>query len=131
MSKAPSDEKQLVRDPVGTAPNTATSRRLLKYMCDACEGALPGGGSFVSVIDAIQGDGSTRSGRRCNSPSTQASRQLTSDDDVQAAPSAGEITLMPTQRGVSLRGGGTEALMTEAEEAAKGWPDEKQGVAPA
>jgi hypothetical protein len=57
MSKAPSDEKQLVRDPVGTAPNTATSRRLRKYMCDACEGALPEGGSFVSVIDAIQGDG--------------------------------------------------------------------------
>src|SRR5207245_6594287 len=27
------------------------------YMCDACEGQLPGGGSFVSVIDAIQGDG--------------------------------------------------------------------------
>src|SRR5437879_13787048 len=26
-------------------------------MCDACEGALPGGQSFVSVIDAIQGDG--------------------------------------------------------------------------
>ena len=23
------------------------------YMCDACEGALPGGQSFVSVIDAI------------------------------------------------------------------------------
>ena len=27
------------------------------YMCDTCEGQLPGGGSFVSVIDAIQGDG--------------------------------------------------------------------------
>jgi len=26
-------------------------------MCDACEEALPGGGLFVSVIDAIQGDG--------------------------------------------------------------------------
>jgi hypothetical protein len=27
------------------------------YMCDACENALPGGASVVSVIDAIQGDG--------------------------------------------------------------------------
>src|SRR5690349_20492262 len=27
------------------------------YMCDACEGQLPGGGGFVSVLDAIQGDG--------------------------------------------------------------------------
>ena len=25
------------------------------YMCDTCEGQLPGGGSFVSVIEAIQG----------------------------------------------------------------------------
>jgi hypothetical protein len=116
MSKAPSDEKQLVRDPVETAPNTATSRRLRKYMCDACEGALPEGGPFVSVIDAIQGDGFHPLWQEVQLTFNAgvAPRQLTSDDDVQAAVSAGEITLMPTRRGVSLRGGGTEALMTEA-----------------
>ena len=68
------------------------------YMCDACEGALPGGGSFVSVIDAIQGDGFNPLWQEVqvtfNAGVTP--RQLTSDDDVQAAASAGEITLMPT-----------------------------------
>src|SRR6058998_1470315 len=68
------------------------------YMCDACEGTLPGGASFVSVIDAIQGDGFNPLWQEVQITFNAgfAPRQLTSDDDVQAAASAGEITLMPT-----------------------------------
>src|SRR5207249_6804950 len=40
------------------------------YMCDACEGALPGGQSFVSVLDAIQGDGFNPLWLECRSSST-------------------------------------------------------------
>jgi hypothetical protein len=68
------------------------------YMCDACEGALPGGGSFVSVIDAIQGDGFNPLWQEVQVSFNAgfAPRQLTSDDDVEAAADAGEITLTPT-----------------------------------
>ncbi len=68
------------------------------YMCDACENALPGGASFVSVIDAIQGDGFNPLWQEVQITfnSGFSPRQLTSDDEVQTAADAGEITLAPT-----------------------------------
>jgi hypothetical protein len=67
------------------------------YMCDACEGQLPGGGSFVSVLDAIQGDGFNPLWQEVQITFNSGTpRQLTSDNDIAAAADAGEITLMPT-----------------------------------
>ena len=67
------------------------------YMCDACEGALPGGQSFVSVIDAIQGDGFNPLWLEVQIEfDTIAPQQFTSDNDILAAASAGQITLNPT-----------------------------------
>ena len=67
------------------------------YMCDACEGALPGGQSFVSVIDAIQGDGFNPLWLEVQITfDTIAPQQFTSDNDILAAAAAGEITLTPT-----------------------------------
>ena len=67
------------------------------YMCDACEGQLPGGASFVSVIDAIQGDGFNPLWQEVQIVfNTIAPQQLTSDNDILAAANAGQITLMPT-----------------------------------
>ena len=67
------------------------------YMCDACEGQLPGGASFMSVLDAIQGDGFNPLWQEVQIAfDTIAPQQLTSDTDILAAASAGQITLMPT-----------------------------------
>lgn len=68
------------------------------YMCDMCENALPGGASFVSVIDAIQGDGFNPLWQEVQISFNAgfAPRQLVSDDDVAMAADAGEITLTPT-----------------------------------
>jgi hypothetical protein len=68
------------------------------YMCDACMGQLPGGGSFVSVLDAIQGDGFNPLWQEVQITFSMgvAPSQLTSDTDVLAAAGSGEITLMPT-----------------------------------
>jgi len=59
---------------------------------------LPGGQPFISVIDAIQGDGFNPLWRefqvRFNSGHTP--RQLTSDTEVAAAAQSGEITLEAT-----------------------------------
>ena len=67
------------------------------YMCDACEGRLPGGASFVSVIDAIQGDGFNPLWQEVQIAFvTIAPQQFTSDNDILAAANAGQIMLMPT-----------------------------------
>ena len=67
------------------------------YMCDTCEGQLPGGASFVSVIDAIQGDGFNPLWQEVQITFlTIAPEQLTSDTDIIAAADAGEIMLTPT-----------------------------------
>ena len=67
------------------------------YMCDACEGTLPGGASFVSVIDAIQGDGFNPLWQEVQIGfNTIAPQQFTSDNDIIAAANAGQITLTPT-----------------------------------
>src|ERR671931_1382215 len=67
------------------------------YMCDACEGALPGGESFVSVIDAIQGDGFNPLWLEVQiSFDTIAPQQFTSDEDILDAADAGQITLTGT-----------------------------------
>jgi hypothetical protein len=67
------------------------------YMCDACEGALPGGQSFVSVIDAIQGDGFNPLWLEVQITfDTIAPQQFTSDEDILEGADAGEITLAPT-----------------------------------
>jgi|SRR5437762_896752 len=67
------------------------------YMCDSCEGLISGG-DFVSVLDAIQGDGFNPLWQEVqitfNSGFTP--RQLTSDTAIEAAADAGEITLTPT-----------------------------------
>src|SRR2546427_12286089 len=67
------------------------------YMCDACEGQLPEGASFVSVIDAIQGDGFNPLWQEVQIVfNTSAPQQFTSDNDIIAAANAGQITLTPT-----------------------------------
>ncbi len=67
------------------------------YMCDACEGALAGGQSFVSVIDAIQGDGFNPLWLEVQITfDTIAPQQFTSDEDILDAADAGVITLTPT-----------------------------------
>jgi hypothetical protein len=65
------------------------------YMCDMCES---NGFMFVSVLDAIQGDGFNPLWNEVqiifndeNPP-----HQFTSDNDVLAAAATGEITLTPT-----------------------------------
>ena len=67
------------------------------YMCDTCEGQIAGG-DFVSVLDAIQGDGFNPLWQEVqitfNAGFTP--RQLTSDTAIDAAVDAGEITLTPT-----------------------------------
>src|SRR5438128_11944248 len=40
-----------------TANHTHNGSINVIYQCDACAGQLRGGGEFVSVLDAIQGDG--------------------------------------------------------------------------
>jgi hypothetical protein len=59
---------------------------------------LPGGQPFISVIDAIQGDGFNPLWREFQIAFTSGHtpRQLKSDDEVTAAVQSGEITLQPT-----------------------------------
>ena len=66
------------------------------YMCDACEGALPGGQSFVSVLDAIQRDGFNPLWLEVQIVFNTAPQQFTADDEILEAADAGQITLMPT-----------------------------------
>ena len=66
------------------------------YMCDACEGALPGGQSFVSVLDAIQGYGFNPLWLEVQIVFNTAPQQFTADDEILEAADAGQITLMPT-----------------------------------
>jgi hypothetical protein len=65
------------------------------YMSD---GGLPGGEMFVSVLDAIQGDGFNPLWQEVQVVFNEGftPRQLTSDTEVEAAAAAGEITLVPT-----------------------------------
>src|SRR5213593_1432926 len=62
------------------------------YMSDA---GLPGGAPFVSVIDAIQGDGFNPLWQEVQISFTagHTPRQLTSDTEVLAAQTSGEIAL--------------------------------------
>jgi len=65
------------------------------YMSDP---GLPGGQPFISVLDAIQGDGFNPLWEEVQitfNPG-HTSRQLESDNDVLAAAAAGEITLTAT-----------------------------------
>jgi len=59
---------------------------------------LPGGQPFISVLDAIQGDGFNPLWREFQIAFTtgHTPRQLTSDNDVAAAVQSGEITLQAT-----------------------------------
>jgi hypothetical protein len=68
------------------------------YQCDACEGLIGNGGMFVSVLDAIQGDGFNPLWNevQITFAAGQVPVQLTSDTDILAAAAAGTITLTPT-----------------------------------
>jgi len=59
---------------------------------------LPGGEPFISVLDAIQGDGFNPLWRefQITFTSGHTPRQLTSDTEVAAAAASGEITLRTT-----------------------------------
>ncbi len=65
------------------------------YMSDA---GLPGDQPFISVLDAIQGDGFNPLWQEVQIMFNLGftPRQLTSDTDVLAAAASGEITLIPT-----------------------------------
>jgi hypothetical protein len=65
------------------------------YMCDACTAA---GVEFVSVLDAIQGDGFNPLWQEVQIVFTAGHTpvQLTSDTDILAAEASGVITLRPT-----------------------------------
>lgn len=63
------------------------------YMSDGC---MPGGQMFVSVLDAIQGDGFNPLWQEVQVVFATGCRQLTSDTEVLAAAAAGEVTLVPT-----------------------------------
>ncbi len=65
------------------------------YQSDA---GLPGDEPFISVIDAIPGDGFNPIWEEVQITFTAGNtpRQLFSDDEIQAAVDAGEITLMDT-----------------------------------
>ena len=65
------------------------------YMSDP---GLPGGQPFISVLDAIQGDGFNPLWQEVQIAFTagHTPRQLLSDNDVLAAAAAGEITLTVT-----------------------------------
>jgi len=70
------------------------------YMCDTCEGLIGDGGDFVSVLDAIQGDGFNPLWQEVQVVFNAgfAPRQLTSDTEIETAASGAnpEITLVPT-----------------------------------
>ena len=59
---------------------------------------LPGGQPFISVLDAIQGDGFNPLWREFQITFTNGHtpRQLFSDNEVAAAAQSGEITIQPT-----------------------------------
>ena len=85
--------------PGGEAANLARNGSINTiYMCDACEGQLSGGASFVSVIDAIQGDGFNPLWQEVQITFNEGFSpvQLTSDTDILAAAATHEITLTPT-----------------------------------
>src|SRR5438552_2647595 len=65
------------------------------YMSDA---GLPGGQPFISVLDAIQGDGFNPLWLevQINFTAGHTARQLFSDDEISKAAQAGEITLTVT-----------------------------------
>jgi hypothetical protein len=65
------------------------------YQSDSC---MPGGQMFVSVLDAIQGDGFNPLWREVQITFNEGfpCQQFTSDNDIVAAAAAGQITLTPT-----------------------------------
>ncbi len=81
----------------GEASNLAHNKSINTiYMSDGCK---PGGGMFVSVIDAIQGDGFNPLWQEVqvifNNPDFPC-QQLTSDTDILNKFAMGLIDLMPT-----------------------------------
>jgi hypothetical protein len=66
------------------------------YQCDACAEAIPGG--FVSVLDAIQGDGFNPiwEEHQITFNDDHPPRQFFSDNEVLAAAANGEITITDT-----------------------------------
>jgi|SRR5579871_2644257 len=80
-----------------TATHNNNGQINIIFQCDSCAGLI-NGGDFVSVLNAIQGDGFNPIWEEWQITFNQgfAPRQLTSDNDVFAAQSAGEITLTDT-----------------------------------
>jgi len=82
--------------PGGEAANLDHNGSINKiYQSDGC---MPGGHMFVSVLDAIQGDGFNPLWREVQVIFTPASRcqQFTSDNDILDAAAAGHVTLSTT-----------------------------------
>ena len=80
----------------GESANLARNRSInMIFMSDA---GLPGGQPFISVLDAIQGDGFNPLWLevQINFTAGHTPRQLFSDDEIANAFVAGEITLTPT-----------------------------------
>jgi len=80
----------------GTSANLAHNGSINNiYMSDT---PLPGGGMFIPVLDAIQGDGFNPLWQEVQIAFNTGHpvQQFTSDNDVLAAAAAGAITLTPT-----------------------------------
>jgi len=66
------------------------------YMCDTCAGQISGG-DFISVLDAIQGDGFNPLWQEVQIVFlTIPPQQFFSDNEILAAAAAGQIALVPT-----------------------------------
>jgi hypothetical protein len=84
------------------APSLATRGARNKiYQCDQCLGRTGGGdenGNFVSVLDAIQGDGFNPlwEEQQITFADPTKAHQFLSDNDILAAQATGEITITDT-----------------------------------
>ena len=80
-----------------TANHTHNGSINVIYQCDACAGQI-NGGNFVSVLDAIQGDGFNPiwEEQQITFNAGFAPHQFLSDNEVLAAQAAGEITITDT-----------------------------------
>jgi hypothetical protein len=82
--------------PPDVAANLIEHNKSINIIYRAEDVTLPGDGSFIDVIDAIQGDGFNPLWQEFTVVFNVTPFQLTSDTDVLAAADAGLITLVET-----------------------------------